>query len=680
MITEECVPKILDFGLARIEREETEPVDSEAPTVTMVEEDGLPSLTQGKNFMGSTSYMSPEQIEGKKVDVRSDLFSFGIVMYEALMGQRPFKDDTVESVIGRILTEEPNAVTALKPVIRQCLKKDRGNRMQTAQQLYSTVEDVQQEVQAGTVLVDVKNMSGSSIGHVSRRPRWAVTTFLLVVIASILTFWFFDSDAPLGEIPYRKIQLPMPASTSLYNGPAISPDGTMIVYTRGNRLWGRDLRTLESRELTDSVGGERPFWSPDRRSIGYFIFDQGLRSIRTISVTGGASHPVSILPTGSYSRGGAWDANDEIVFGLGTGARIKGRLNLVPTAGGVPTVFLEPDAQRHEEGVLFPQFLPDGTSLLCVVTMSDGSSELIGLAGEVKTTLLHQTGEILAFPNYDPSGYIVYQRGFQGSSDIWAMPFDLEGFTRTGDPFPTIEQAAFPSVATDGTLIYLPKLNEQQLVWVDRFGRVTDEIGQPQETVNSPAWSPDDQLVAVSAIEKEDVDIWIHDVNRGTKTRLPDDQFKDWSPSWSPSGEEIIFQTASESLLGGDLYKRSVDGRSPEPLIVTTSATVSLPHWSTDGKYIIFRTTDTTGYYDISYIELSAPDRQVSFLRERYSINSARRSPDGDYVAYSSNASGRLVVSTFLESSFPQVKGLFRFRQMALCIPNGEARVMSCSS
>ena len=115
------------------------------------------------------------------------------------------------------------------------------------------------------------------------------------------------------------------------------------------------------------------------------------------------------------------------------------------------------------------------------------------------------------------------------------------------------------------------------------------------------------------------------------------------------NGAGEIFQTASESLLGGDLYKRSVDGRSPpEPLIVTTSATVSLPHWSTDGKYIIFRTTDTTGYYDILYIELSAPDRQVSFLRERYSINSARRSPDGDYVAYSSNAVGRLVVSTFL--------------------------------
>ena len=149
--------------------------------------------------------------------------------------------------------------------------------------------------------------------------------------------------------------------------------------------------------------------------------------------------------------------------------------------------------------------------------------------------------------------------------------------------------------------------------------------------------------------KKEDFDIWIHDVNRGTKTRLPDDQFKDWSPSWSPSGEEIIFQTASESLLGGDLYKRSVDGRSPpEPLIVTTSATVSLLHWSTDGKYVIFRTTDTTGYYDISYIELSAPDRQVSFIRERYSINSARLSPDGDYVVYSSNASGRLVVLTFL--------------------------------
>jgi serine/threonine protein kinase len=209
---------IADFGVSRVFTPSAESATSGTATASIC----LSGLTAEHGVVGTTSYMSPEQIEGKKVDVRSDLFSFGIVMYEALMGQRPFKDDTVESVIGRILTEEPNAVTALKPVIRQCLKKDRGNRMQTAQQLYSTVEDVQQEVQAGTVLVDVKNMSGSSIGNVSRRPRWAVTTFLLVVIASILTFWFFDSDAPLGEIPYRKIQLPMPASTSLYNGPAIS--------------------------------------------------------------------------------------------------------------------------------------------------------------------------------------------------------------------------------------------------------------------------------------------------------------------------------------------------------------------------------------------------------------------------------------------------------------------------
>ena len=683
MIAEDGTPKILDFGLARITRpepEEAKPdaVDSQAPTMTMDPNAPLPhqnvsqtpprSLTEGMQFMGTPAYMSPEQAQRQRVDHRTDLFSLGVVMYEALTGKRPFHGDTLESLIGHILVSEPEPVTAVKPltpytlwqVVRKCLQKDRDERMQTAREMHAELGHVRQEVAAGTVLVDarvIETQPESQPVPLWRQPVGIIATLVALLIGGVVV-WFLK---PVPEPPLRKFHMPVDLSVpsafrgagESYNGPVISPDGTMVAYTREGQLWLHDLTQGEARPLHGTDEAQRPFWSPDSWFVGYFVLsgDNAL-SLRTISVQGGPSTTVCALPTG-FPRGATWNTDGEIVFGTAVVGATMGSLFTVPAFGGTPEVFLSPDTTRGQSGIIYPHFLTDGETLLYAVTTTDSVGTIVVHAGNTRTTLVRHRGETLAFPVYSPTGHIVYQRGFPISTGLWAVPFNPESGTTIGDPFLVSIEGRIPGISTDGTLVYCSNTQaggKQQLVWVDRRGRVDETIGQPHESISGPALSPDGRQVAVSGVEDGNTDIWLHEVDRPVKIRLTWDPAYDEHPTWSPEGSQIAFHSGRSGLT--DLFLLASDGSGEARPVVTGPVWDLRPDWSHDGRYLVYHTTDPTGILrDLWYV--TVPEMALSdsglvtgapvAITQTPSYNEAlpQFSPDDRYVAYQSDETGR---------------------------------------
>ena len=659
MIAEDGTPKILDFGLARITRPEPEEassdaVDSQAPTMTMDDPNApLPhqnvpqtpprSLTEGMQFMGTPAYMSPEQAQRQRVDHRTDLFSFGVVMYEALTGQRPFQGDTLESLIGHILVADPEPVTQVKPVtpyalwqvIRTCLRKDRDERTQTARRLHADLRDVQQEVQAGTVLVDASAMPKPTPVPLWRQPVSIVAILVIFGAITAFTAWYLK---PSTDPPLRKFTVPVDVYDPLvqnYNGPAISPNGTMVAYDREEQLWLHDMTLGEARPLSGTDDAQRPFWSPDSRSIGYFVLTgDNAGTLRRVVVQGGSGTPVCTLPSG-YPRGATWNATGEIVFGMAGIESPMGSLFTVPVFGGTPEVFLSPESTRGESGIIYPQFLPDGETLVYAVTTTDNTGTIVLHTGETRTTIVRHPGENLAFPVYSPTGHIVYQRGFPESNGLWAIPFDLGNGTATDDPFLVTDSGRIPSVSFDGTLVYTPITTiYQQLVWVNRSGRIEGTIGQPQKEIGTPALSPDGRWVAVTATIQGDTDILKYDMERGTSIRLTTDKAVDISPIWLDM-ERIAFSSMKKGTL--DIYVVSSDGQGQPQLLVGGPVRDWITSRYHHEQYLVYGTQDASAVGAMWIRPWGDDGLGKLFLKG----GMGGLSPDRRYLAYYANETGR---------------------------------------
>ena len=647
MIREDGTPKILDFGLARIERGEPVSIDSDMPTRTADDEVPI-SLTQGRGFMGTPSYMSPEQIEGKKVDARTDLFSFGVVMYESLTGERPFKGENIESIIGRILTEEPKAVTELRPVtpytlwsvVRKSMVKDRDQRMQTAKELCHDILMVQQDAKGGTVLVDA-GMIPDPVAvpepvEPETVPFWMQPVgiigaiALLTLVIGLTSAWLLK---PIPELPLRKFQWDVEVLPGPTRPNVISPDGSMVAYVADNRLWIRDLDETVPREIPDSEGARSLFWSPRSDELGYLVgFD-----LRKVAATGGPSLP--LYKAEAFIGNAAWRPDGMIVFRMSRQDGSGYLLATVSSQGGEKKVYLEPDSTSGESSFQDPHVLPDGQTLIFRVRNQDGSNDLVVQDGDSLRSLVRTNlGEYLRSPVYAPSGHILYMRGGLGDNNIWAVAFDTRSLEVTDQPFLVKETAEFPSVSDDGTLVYASSSGSgiSQLVWMNRSGQITGTTGQPQDRIGTPALSPDERHVAAHAFDQGNGDVWVHDLQRGTKIRLTFDTAFDGFPAWSPEGTEVAFHSFRN---GTDIFKKLADGTGSAQPLVTGPQGDFLPDWSHDGDHLVY-VSDEKGPMDIWMVSLDGDQKQVPLMETKHRETFPALSPDSRYVAYQSNESG----------------------------------------
>ena len=655
MIAEDGTPKILDFGLARIidpdpvqaayeesETETTPEIGDDDSTVTMKPEDhqavreNVPSLTRGGQLMGTPQYMSPEQAEREETDHRTDLFSFGVVMYEALAGQKPFEGKTLESIIGRILTEDPTAVTKLKPItphtlwlaIRRCLKKERGQRTQTAEELHAELQDVQQEVQAGTVLVDASTVPSPKPVSYWRQPL-AMVVLIIAILITMITTWIYK---PVSDPPLHKVQFYL---DGFRDGPttsmSISPDGHKLAYVSQGSLWVRRIDEAQPHYIAGTRNVRNPFWAPTGDVVAY---SDGF-SIKQVSLSDGKISTVCETPHGN-AWGATWSNAGLIVFNEPAFG-----LYQVPARGGKPGLIAEFDAREGEVAYGYPHYLPDGTTLLYTVQRSDGSSDIVALADAVKHRILH-VEDFISGVIYSPTGHLIYLVRHGNDSSIWAVPFSSARLQPTGPPVQIAPNSSHISVTPDGILAYISdrKPSRRRLAMVDRSGKKITTIGQPQEWLSNPRLSPDGNFIAVRGVEQGLTDIWIHEIDRGIKTPLTlTNPAQEWRPFWSPDGTQIVYGTGRAG--GEDIYIKTVNtSGDAQPVITNSQAEVYPVDWSPDGKYLLYVVIDPESKRDVWYLTMNGERQSAPLISTPFDENNAQFSPDSRYVVYESNQSG----------------------------------------
>ncbi len=641
MVTPQGQVKIMDFGLAQLAERS--------------------KLTETTTILGTPSYMSPEQAVGEKTDRRTDLWSLGVVLYEMVTGRLPFEGERQEAVLYKIGSEEPEPVTALRAglpmelewIIGKALAKDRDERYQHAEDLLVDLRSLQKKLASGSSTI-LKTQPASQTGgapprsaeQIERQYRRKQTVLLVaaalgVLLALVFAFFPLFSPAPVAETPVRRFSFSPEGLLGTIDDSyvSISPDGKYIVYAAqaaGHRaLWLRPLNSESARKLEGTEGATGGHWSPDSKII---VFGTD-RELKRIPRDGGNPITLCELPGGRIPfLGASWSTDgSRIVFSSGL------KLYEVAARGGEPELLFEPDESESARSFWAPHFLPSsGASAGLVYTAARGpDNRRVGLL-DLKTGERRELGPG-DVPRYSMSGHLIHGPSVGDDTGLWALPFSLESLTTTGEAFPIGEAGEYATIARDGTLAYFdgPAGLLEKLVWRDRTGEVLETVGQPQEGIESPTVSPDGRLLAFSAIEGANRDIWIHDPARGTKTRLTFDEGTENRPAWSPSGKEITYRWAQRD--GSYLIaSRAADGTGEATVLVDAKANVSSPDWSHDGKHLVYWEIGTDNGRNLRYLKRSGDGFEPTvFLSTPANEASAKFSPDGRYIAYASDESGR---------------------------------------
>jgi len=530
MITPDGRAKVLDFGLAKTA--EPDPADiSNSPTMTS------PATIAGV-ILGTASYMSPEQVRGKPVDRRSDLWALGCVLYEMLTRKQAFPGETVTDVIAGIIHREPD--WALVPdsvppgvvrILRRCLRKDPGER-------YRDAGDV------GMLLLEAlaapEGPAGPAVPARGRSALWPAVAAVFAIVSAVLLVRGARENRTGTDLPLRTYEVSIPELEAGFNdSPLISPDGSRVVYSTGEGVWIRDLDRLASRQLEAAKGASTPFWSSDGGQIAF----QASGKLWKAPAAGGERSLICDLPVRGSIIGGVWRPDDVIVF-----SAWRGGLYEVPARGGDPSLLLDIDPETEVDFHTL-HVLPDGTSLLFSTHRKDpgggqwvDQSPIEVLAHGERKTVLALENTSLEGAVYSPTGHLVYDR--EGTNDgIWAVPFSTSSLEITGTPFLVTANGEHPSIAGDGTLVYVPvdRGPNAQLAWIDSDGRVTTDIGSPFQAFGMPRISPDGRQIAVDEGGADRSNIYVYDVDRGTKRQMTFLDAGDHFPVWSPTGDQIAY-------------------------------------------------------------------------------------------------------------------------------------------
>jgi Tol biopolymer transport system component len=644
--------KLLDFGLAKHKVEAASSRLGPSAETALLLRTEAHALTEKGTLLGTLQYMAPEQLEGKDADARTDLFAFGAVLYEMATGQKAFTGKSQASLIAAILEHEPSEMSSLQPmtpptlgrVVKTCLAKDPDERWQSA-------HDVLLELKWLTEGGLQPGVATLVVARLKRRERLAWIAAGVFFLASLLLLPFSIAhfrQAPVETRPMKFSILP-PEKASL-GSLAVSPDGRWLAFsaaTRGkDQLWVEALGTLSAQALAGTEGARYPFWSPDSRLIGFFAGGK----LKKIGVTGGPAQ--SLCDAGTGGMGGAWNRDGMIVF-----AMVGFGLYRVSAMGGDLTLIMAIDKLRQDM-YHSPSFLPDARHFLYYVMGGRKESRgvyLGSLDGGVNQRVLGAESNAV----YASPGYLLFLR--EGA--LVAQPFDPQQLKLTGELFPNAEWVGRDpnfnrgnfSVSDNGVLVHDSSVNREskQLVWVDREGKQIRSLGEVG------AWSgirlsPDEKRFVVDRfdIQADTNDLWLCDVVGAGASRFTFDPANDRFPVWSPDGSRIVWSSSRKGMY--DLYQKAASGAGQDEPLLKSSNSKFLTDWSRDGRFLIYYQIDPKTKRDLWVLPLAGEQKPFPFLQTEANEVGGELSPDGRWMAYASDQSGRYEVYV---QSFPAADG-----------------------
>jgi serine/threonine protein kinase len=630
--------KILDFGLAKL-------VQPAADEVVQTDIATRKVHTDSGTVMGTTGYMSPEQVRGRGIDHRSDIFSFGAVLYEMISGRRAFRGDSAIETLNAILKEEPseltslgvNASPALERVIWHCLEKAPERRFQSASDVAFAL-DALSGVSDHSSTTQVVSTPATVRSPLSReRLIWLAICLLLVGIAAAFAFAYFNRSPSAQNV--IRLALPMPEDATSPSRITVSPDGQRVVFLADNNegkqfLWIRSLDTLSAKSIEGTEGAISPFWSPDSRYIGFFANRKLLR----VDVDGGRPQ---VLCDVNESRGGAWSTNGTILFSGTEG------LYRISAQGGQPV--LATKVSEREEAHRWPYFLPDGRHFVFLADAATAEDHHIrlGTLDSLEAPILFSAISRIA---YAPPGYLLYVN--QGA--LVAQPFDTNTLKITSDPTTIAEHVSEVgsnhefdfSVSNSGVLAYQSGNPISQLTWFDREGKKLGTVGEAGN-IGSISLSPDEKHAALSMNDANGraADVWLLDISRGSSSRLTFDPAGDGIPVWSPDSTKILFSSNRTANAQWNLYMKQSTGVGDDQLVFQSNSEKFPSSWSPDGHYILFENWAPKAKAAI-WILPTANESEARPLLQANAFDELqpRFSPDGKFIAYASDESTRLEV------------------------------------
>ncbi len=629
--------KLMDFGLAK--QAVASATAASGLTATAHTPQGSQPLTAQGTVVGTFQYMSPEQIEGKEADARSDIFALGAVLYEMVTGKRAFEGKTPASAMAAVLEREPTPISSLQPMtppalerlVKICLSKDPDDRWQTAHDVKLQLKQIAEGASQASAPAMPAPQHKRGNAWV-----WVLTGILGVVagVALVLAYLASHRDMRVLRVelnPPDKMQFNLSGD---HGGPAmISPDGRYIVFSAygsgGAQLYLRSLDSTSPQALPGSEGAMFPFWSPDSRSVAFFTDDK----LKRIEVSGGT--PVTICGS-TLGRGGSWNQDGTIVAALSYNTG----LSQVPASGGTPTPVTTIDGVHYSSN-RWPWFLPDGKHFLYIAVKHNAPTSpetavfLASLDGKENRLLFHTLSNAIY-----ASGRLLFQR----ENSLVAQTFDPSNGKFSGEPQTLSENVQFDpglwrmnlSASSDGMMLYASGTasGTEILTWYDRSGKRLGTVGEQGEFYDLDL-SPDEKKVATTELNTAIATIWIRDLANNLKTRLTFSDGAHLTPLWSPDGKEVAFTSNQQAAIS----VKTIGSSAPERTLLSSPNPIyqAISDWSRDGRYLMYE-QGTGVNTDLWVLSLSGDSKPFP-----YTSGSSRGtfSPDGHWVAYVAQEGGR---------------------------------------
>ena len=631
--------KLLDFGLAK---PQGLAVAGSAFSGVATQASPTSPVTREGTVIGTFQYMSPEQVEGREADSRSDIFALGAVLYEMATGKRAFEGKSQISIASAILEKEPEPISRVQPmtppalehVVKTCLAKDPEERFQTAHDVKIQLRWISESGSQAGVAAPV-------VAHRKHREwlAWALTAALLVGLLGGGALWWRGRGEPQPAM-FLQASLPFTAQDIALspNGHTLAAAGYLESANR-NVIWIYDVGSRHADSVAGTEGASFPFWSADGRYVAFFAEGK----LKKVEAPGGRVQTIADAPWG---RGGAWNKDGVILFAPTT----TDPLFRVPASGGTPVPVTKLDRVRLETSHRWPVFLPDGKHFLYLAANFGGHPEVNAVfLGSLDSDQRQMIVEVSSNPAYAAPGYLLFYR----DKALMAQSFDLGRFALTGEPttiltdvqfLPQVDRAVF-AVSNGGLLVSqgASRATESQLLWFDRSGKQVGTVGKPAMYANV-ALAPDGRRVACDIVDLDGVkmDVWVMEPSREAAMRFTFDAGLDATPVWSPDGSNLLY--FSNQAAG--LYVKSSDGSGKGKMLLAAGGAPNA--WSPDGKYILYAEGTQLAY-------AAAPEfKSKPFLQTKSLQANGQFSADGRWVAYASNETGTWEVYV---TSFPEPRG-----------------------